>query len=40
VACLKRFFCESPNRHHFDVIEDIRDKKGGLFEVFVNGDGG
>jgi hypothetical protein len=26
-------FSESPNRHHFDVIEDIRDKKSGLFEV-------
>jgi arylformamidase len=26
-------FIESPNRHHFDVIEDIRDKKSGLFEV-------
>ena len=28
-------FSESPNRHQFDVIEDIRDKKGGLFEVLV-----
>ena len=26
-------FSESPNRHQFDVIEDIRDKKSGLFEV-------
>jgi hypothetical protein len=26
-------FSESPNRQHFDVIEDIRDKKSGLFEA-------
>jgi arylformamidase len=26
-------FIESPNRHHFDVIEDMRDKKSGLFEA-------
>ena len=26
-------FSESPNLHQFDVIEDIRDKKSGLFEV-------
>lgn len=26
-------FIESPNRHHFDVIEDIRDKKSALFRA-------
>jgi hypothetical protein len=33
-------FSESPNLHQFDVIEDIRDKKGVLFEVLVMVRGG
>ena len=33
-------FSESPNLHQFDVIEDIRNKKGGLFEVLVMVRGG
>lgn len=33
-------FSESPNLHQFDVIEDIRNKKGVLFEVLVMVRGG